>query len=787
MFAVGLGHEFPAVVAVIGTFFGGMALGGYFSPRILDRFGAKSFAFLELIVGAWGLLTPFAIHFANDLALHLESRAAGFFLSFLALFPSVIAMGASLPAMSAMTNEPRKIAAAYAANTCGGAAGCLLAAFVLMPRFGLKMPIGFCALGNFIAAVLAWKLRPTQIVPSRPSTIPPRLAAAFFISGFLALAFETLGVRLLSLSLENTVFSFAMILAVYLAGQAVGASAQRGTALRPRTLLPPAVVAAFFLFRWSGDIYDAVRSYFGERELAVVCAEMLTTMAIFAPPTFFMGALFTELAEEAGESSLGAGLLWNSVGAATGAIGSALLIPSFGLFGMLLGCAVGYLLLAGNRCRLVFGPALLLLVYFYAGANPLMRVPPGGRIKTVREGAMATVSVIETPDGNSTLFVNNRFQMGGTSALIPELRHGHIPLLLHPAPKRALFLGLGTGISMSAALAHPNLETDGVELLSEVTSIMPLFFTNALTSPLAPANRGRARVIVADARRFVRQTTNRYDVIVADLFHPAADGAGFLYTREHFEHIRECLAPGGLFCQWLPLHQLDLETFRVITRTYLEVFPHADVWLLRFNVDAPVVGLTGWRDGWPNITDKSYETRFADPKLGPELRRVALGDTLRLFGGTLANSVQLDDFCRSARINTDDFPIVLFQAPAFSYQRAAPPYTRLMTLLDQFESKEPPSTKLQKFRAARNVYLRALVLEANGDRDKALDGYVESAQLSEDFTSGYAQALTIASAQMTAHPTLARNILERLIEAQPNRPVAREMLERVTKSAKASP
>jgi spermidine synthase len=124
-------------------------------------------------------------------------------------------------------------------------------------------------------------------------------------------------------------------------------------------------------------------------------------------------------------------------------------------------------------------------------------------------------------------------------------------------------------------------------LLPEVVAALPVF---------EPENQGAQRrpgfrVFTADARRYARTSAERYDVIVADLFHPAEDGAGFLYTREHFAALRERLAEGGLVCQWLPLHQLDRDGFRHATT--FRGLSRAMLWLLRFNVDAPVVGLIG--------------------------------------------------------------------------------------------------------------------------------------------------------------------------------------------------
>ena len=98
-------------------------------------------------------------------------------------------------------------------------------------------------------------------------------------------------------------------------------------------------------------------------------------------------------------------------------------------------------------------------------------------------------------------------------------------------------------------------------------------------------------MLAADARRFVRATGERYDVIVADNFHPARSGSGALYTVEHFAAVRARLADGGLFCQWLPLHQLDLETLRSIVRQFLAVYPRGTALLATYSLDTPVLGL----------------------------------------------------------------------------------------------------------------------------------------------------------------------------------------------------
>ena len=87
--------------------------------------------------------------------------------------------------------------------------------------------------------------------------------------------------------------------------------------------------------------------------------------------------------------------------------------------------------------------------------------------------------------------------------------------------------------------------------------------------------------------------------------------------------------------------------------------------------------------------------------------------------------------------------------------------------------------RLTRYWEARDVYLQGLVDESDGREAGAIDRFIESARLSDDFTSGYAQCLTLASALAQTRPTEARTLLERLIKAQPSRPVAREMLQRL--------
>src|SRR5437870_9149889 len=109
MFATGLGHEMPSVLAVVCAFLGGMALGAWTLDRVVARSQRPGtwYGWLEILIGVWALLSALLIPVTNRSALSLiglEPSAlrhwcVAFVLPFLILLPATAAMGATLPAM----------------------------------------------------------------------------------------------------------------------------------------------------------------------------------------------------------------------------------------------------------------------------------------------------------------------------------------------------------------------------------------------------------------------------------------------------------------------------------------------------------------------------------------------------------------------------------------------------------------------------------------------------------------------------------------------------------------
>ncbi len=756
MFAVGLGHELAATLAIVGAFFGGLGLGAWLLDRPIRRSERPGlwYAALEGLIAVWGVVCAWIAAPTTELALWLMGPmpapalqwVVSFGLPLLVLLPATAAMGATLPAMerlvAAQAGRGRHVGGLYAANTFGAVIGTLSGAFVLVPMLGYRTTLLSVAALNAVCAVLVlvWlrsfgdaspEVEPVLERAADPTPLRRRLLAALFITGLLGIGYEAVALRILAQVIENTVYSYAAVLSVWLLGTAAGAAvyqrlqgrlrAPASVAARLLALLSTACLIGGVVFAVSPEIYQFGRFTFGNSIRGVLISEVVVAAAALLLPTALMGSIFSLLTEEAKSRGAGVGeaLAANTAGGflAPFVVG-VLVLPVVGTRWALAAVSLGYLALAAalSRPRLVlFVPPILLALVL-----PDLRwiqTSEGQRIVSYREGVMASVAVLEDEQGHRALRVNNRFAMGGTTPLGErmQLRQGHIPLLLHPDPTRALYLGLGTGLTALAASDHPGVEVDAVELVPEVVDALPAFVVEGRSLIDAP----RTRVYAADARRFVRTSDETFDVIIADLFHPARDGGGMLYTREHFEAVRERLDRGGLFVQWLPMYQLDEPTLRDVIRTFLSAFPSARAVMVEVRLDSPAVALVGVRDEWPEYGPGWMDRRVRSEDLRRALAGLDLETDPSLFGMLIAESEALGAYAGDGPVNTDDHPIVSYGAPQITSLRGQPRYARFVSMLrDTAPPSVPWSIRDPAFRAQlhelirrRNAFIERVVSE----------------------------------------------------------------------------
>jgi spermidine synthase len=778
--ALWLGHESAGVLATVAGFFGGLAFGALLlGPRIhRSSKPVRWYAACEGVIGAWSLVLALAFDPVSGWLLNLigpQPSAAwhwsvAFCGTFLLLLPATASMGATLPAMQRVFGS---IPALYAANTFGAVLGVLGAAFWLVPEIGLVRTAIACAVLNFLCAILALALF-DGTAPEAPAAARPasrRIELLLAATGLLGIGYEVLVVRVLSQVAENTVYTFAILLAVYLVGTALGAATLRGrtTDALLRTLAIACLLGAMSL-GIAEPLKKTLLAAMGASMSSALFAEAVLALLAFLPPTIVMGALFSHLSTTAAASgiSFGRAIGVNTAGAALAPfLCGVLLVTHVGAKFAMLIIAGGYLLLSSRRAWrmptqwVAVGSTVGLAVW--APSLAIVDVPEGGRLVSYAEGAMAAVSVIEDAAGVVTLRIDNRQQEGSSATGFADSRQAWLPILLHPAPHRALFLGLGTGVTARSATADPMLKVDAVELLPEVIDASSYFM----------AKSDRLHVMSGDARRFVRASREQYDVIVADNFHPARSGSGSLYTVEHFRAVQARLAPQGLFCQWLPLHQLDLDTLRSIVRSFIDVYPSGSAILATNSLETPVVGLLA-RNGDAGFDLQQIRARLASV---PEL---AIGDDLALLGTFIAGPSALARFAGDAPVNTDDRPIVAYRAPRLVYAADSLPRDRLLELLRRVSvapgeimqsSDTDWNSRLAAYWSARDRFLEVgRDVQPTPDVERMLAQVREPLlgvlRISPDFKPAYDPLLRMANALNERDPAAAHALLADLERVQ---------------------
>jgi spermidine synthase len=831
-----LGHESAAVLAVVTAFFGGLAAGAFALGSRIARSArpARWYAACELGIGLWSLLLlalmpPFsatALRITGVQPAPAWQWLVAFAGTFLLLLPATAAMGATLPAMERLIaraqGEGQSIAALYASNTFGAVAGVLCAAFWSIPAVGLARTAGISIVLNVFCGVTALLAFPDGAPGAFRATVADTPSAAdrampvlarLAITGFLGIGFEALVVRVLSQVTEDTVYTFALLLAVYLIGSAVGATAyQRWSAARgdrgARTdRLLGALGGAGLLGAtalWGADALKAFASRaFGGGLLAALAGEAVLAIAAFGPATVAMGALFSNLGDEARSRgvSFGRALGANTLGAAAApAVWGVVAVPWLGPKAALILIAVGYLALTSRRAwrkPIVWatGGAAMALALF---APPLrfVDVPAGGHVVSYREGAMAAVSVVEDANGVARLRINDRQQEGSNATFRFDARQAWLPLLLHPAPARALFLGLGTGVTARAAADDPNLRVDAVELLPEVIEASAAFAREPGAPP--PSN---LRVIAADARRYVRASDQRYDVIVSDNFHPARSGSAALYTVEHFEAVRRRLSADGVFCQWLPLHQLDLQTLRNIVQSFVAAFPQSWAMLASNSLETPVLGLIG-RDDDNRFDAATIRDRLMRAPLPPRIAGIGLEDEFAVLGSFVAGPAALKRLAGDAAANTDDHPIVAYRAPRITYAPDSQPRDRLFTLLNEvtIEPSEliAPTTdatwpqRLAAYWLARDRFIATGRDVRPSPRVQEMLAEVREPllavlRISPDFRPAYDPLFAMATALARSDLSDARGLLTELSRIQPARGEATQAISALDAESTTTP
>jgi hypothetical protein len=176
----------------------------------------------------------------------------------------------------------------------------------------------------------------------------------------------------------------------------------------------------------------------------------------------------------------------------------------------------------------------------------------------------------------------------------------------------------------------------------------------------------RFRLIVDDARSWLRVAPERYDVIATDCTNIQYRSNGDLYTVDYFRSMKDRLTPDGLAAAWVPANGISSDDLKTLLRSFREVFPHTSVWFMNSLATDFLIVV-----GTPGVLDIDLDRlrqRMLQPGVYEDLQIAGLADPCRLLFTFLGGEEDLTAYLGSGPRNTDDRPVLSYSTYGSNFQ-----------------------------------------------------------------------------------------------------------------------
>jgi spermidine synthase len=715
-----IGSSAISLGILLGTFMGGMCLGSLALPRMISarRHPLLVYAALEAGIGVFALLILFGMPLVGGVytawsgagitGIVLRAMAAG-----ICLLPPTIMMGATLPAISRWVRATPEgvswLGFFYGGNIAGGVLGSLAAGFYLLRQYdvtiatlvGVAINAGVALVAYVLAGQTQYQVEPVAVrgVTARGTT---SVYVAIGLSGMTALGAEVIWTRLLSLHFGATVYTFSLILAVFLMGLGIGSTigasiardlgnARRGLGWCQLLLCGAMAWAAYELTEslpyWPINPYIATTPWFTLQLDLARCMWVVLPGAILWGASFPLALAAVATAEQDAAWLASGVYAANTLGAIVGSlamsfvlvpwIGSShaeqvliivsalsaliLLEPSFaGAGGAAEGKArwniVGTVVLAaamvaaGLLARSVHPLPGLLVAY---GRYSATRVGQADIIY-VGEGLNASVAVSRLSNG--VLNYHNAGKVQASSEpqdMRLQRMLGHLTTLIPTNATKVVVIGCGAGVTAGAVSIDPAVEH---ETIAEIEPLVPKVVSTYFSEHNFDVVRNpKVHVQIDDARHFIQTTNEKFDAITSDPLDPWVKGAAMLYTKEFFETAKAHLNPGGVMTLFVQLYESNSAAVKSEIATFLDAFPNGVVWGNTNEGKGYDLVLLGQAEP-TKIDVDAIEARLQRPEYAPvksSLAQIGMRSAIDLFSTYAGRKPDLEPWLRDATINRD--------------------------------------------------------------------------------------------------------------------------------------
>jgi spermidine synthase len=589
-----------------------------------------------------------------------------------------------------------------------------------------------------------------------------RLAiVAYAISGFCALAYEVFWSRTLSFFLGNTVYGFTAMLSAFLCGLALGSAIFSAIfSKRKRMVFSLGLaqmligISAILVLLSFRHLYSINARFSQPTWFNFIFGRFILAFIVMSFPTMLMGGVFPLVMmicakefEKLGKY-VGRAYSANTLGAIFGAfVAGFILVPIFGVQRSIIIVAfvniiIGFLVAvvgAGHASPIKLSwakqfasPLQILPVLLLTGAistpffistdqslvllTALFRGLPGNNLLSYKEGVEASVTVSEGLDQIRRIFVGTNQAADNSRWDSPSHRMiAHVPLLLHPAPKTALVVGFGMGVTSRSITTH-NVKVDAVEISPEVVEASKKFFSETTKDIHSDP---RLNLIIDDGRNYVLATNKKYDMISTGIIHPlVSSGSAGFYTLDFYKQCKKILTPNGIMSQWVPLHRLPEKSYKMIVRSFKAAFPHTTLW---YKYTPDFVILLGTPEKL-KVDFQNFAKRIEPPEIKRDLAEVDMDDAITILDSFMMDEDTVFKYAGQGELHTDDQPQVEFYGPkdlmATTYDNVAGMFPYRQSVIPYIAGTTASDSDLEKLKVAYEAtqhVIKAQLFELKGE------------------------------------------------------------------------
>jgi len=150
----------------------------------------------------------------------------------------------------------------------------------------------------------------------------------------------------------------------------------------------------------------------------------------------------------------------------------------------------------------------------------------------------------------------------------------HVPMCLHPNPKKILVVGGGDGGSVREILRHPSVEKIVLcEIDEEVINASRKFFPRISCA----LDNSKVEILVRDAIEYVKNPGEIFDVAIIDSTDPIGPSLG-LFTPAFYQNLQDCLTSNGIVVAQSESFYLRPNHVRGMYLKYKQLFPHVAIY-----------------------------------------------------------------------------------------------------------------------------------------------------------------------------------------------------------------